>query len=123
MLTRLFLLSPPPGVHDPDFDRWYVGVHAQEARLLPNICRYVSYRGEAVPADVPGLESNWYRLTEVSTADLGPAAPPQWTPPPYPQRTSCSTDWWEERTILIADKPEYDLLREVPDFGRREQAE
>lgn len=114
MLTRLFLLSPPEGVSPEDFDAWYVGVHAQEARLLPNICRYVSYRAEPAPPAAASLTGGWLRLTEVSTAPLAPASPPAWTPPPYPERTNGSTDWWEEQTILVGDKPDYDLLREVP---------
>ncbi len=114
MQTRLFLLSPPPGVSRENFDSWYIGVHAQEARLLPNVCYYVSYRAEAVPSSVTTLAGDWYRLTEVGTAPFVPAPTPTWTPPPYPERTSGSTNWWEERTILIGDKPEYDLLRETP---------
>jgi hypothetical protein len=125
MLTRLFLLRPPDGVSPEEFDRWYVGVHAQEAKIIESICRYVSWRSEPIPgdADNPALErfKKWHRLTEIGTRGVGGGrgaggSAPRYTPPPYEARADSFLGWWDEDTIVISDKPQYDLLREVPRF-------
>lgn len=123
MLTRLFLLRPPEGVTPEEFDRWYLGVHAQEARRIDSICRYVSWKGERLPPKMadPRFErfSKWYRLTEVGTRGAGAAggttARRSYTPPPYEPRADSWLGWWDEETIVIGDKPQYDLLREAPE--------
>ncbi len=125
MQTRLFLLTPPPGVSIEDFDRWYLGVHAREAAARPNVARYVSYLGEKLPPELRDQRFDrmhrWHRLTEWSAipgAGLAGSNFPPYSPPDYPQRLeaplSGAPDWWLEATVLIGDKPEYDLLREIP---------
>ncbi len=121
MLTRLFLLNPPSGVSPEEFDRWYIGVHAQEAKVIESICKYVSWTGEKIPANLLDQRfarlNRWHRLTEIgmrNTSGRGGGPGPAWTPPPYPQRVPTFPEWWEEETIVIPDKSEYDLLREIP---------
>jgi hypothetical protein len=125
MLTRLFLLKPPEGVSPAEFDQWYLHVHANEARMIESIARYVSWRAERIPPELtaPAFDrfNNWYRLTEVGTRGVGGAvgggATPRYTPPPYEARADSWLGWWHEETIVVPDQPQYDLLREVPEVS------
>lgn len=57
----LFMLGYPEGVDAIKADEWYLKVHTQEAKKLPGLLRYVSYR--AVPNSP--LSSRFTRMSEM----------------------------------------------------------
>ena len=111
----LFMLRFPEAIAKQAGEEWYLGTHTQEAKHMHGLRRYLSWRAEARPAAITlRMGSRWDRLTELAFA--GPDAwqdgaitrMPRWTPPPYGEPGFLS------ETVFIREKPQYDLLREVP---------
>jgi hypothetical protein len=81
----IMLLGYPDGVNADEADKWYLSVRAQEAKKLPGLLRYISYKGVK---DSP-LVSRYVRVTEMwfkdyssySKAVNGPK--PQYTKAPW----------------------------------------
>jgi hypothetical protein len=129
----IFFLRYPDGVDVEEGERWYVSTHAREAREQQGLCRYVSWKGLAAPQAVPGrsLEelNKWVRVTEVcyvdwdAWRDAAARNPLTYTPAPWADpakvQKGASASYVGE-IIFIGDKPEYDLLREVPDVTEGE---
>jgi uncharacterized protein (TIGR02118 family) len=57
----IMLLGYPEGVNVEEADKWYVSVHAQEAKNMPGLVRYISYKAVK---DSP-LASRYIRVTEM----------------------------------------------------------
>jgi hypothetical protein len=127
MIRWVFLLRYPEGVSIDEGERWYLGTHTQEAKLQKGLCRYVTWKLEPAPVATPGrsLETlnRWVRLTEVCFTDWeawrqsnvenpGKYTPAPWADPAKVQRGTAAS--FISETIFIGDRPEYDLLREIP---------
>ncbi len=127
MIRMVFFLRYPDGVPVEEGERWYLGTHTQEAKLQAGLCRYVSWRAQAAPTGVPGrpLEelNKWVRLTEVCFTDWNAwreativnarhYTPAPWADPAKVQRGASAS--YVGEIIFLGDRPEYDLLREIP---------
>src|SRR5205807_5814808 len=67
LLRWLFLLRYPEGVPTADGEAWYLGTHTQEAKHIPGLRRYVSWRAAPRPPDVGDQRpSRWDRVTELA---------------------------------------------------------
>ena len=51
----------PEGVSLEDGEKWYLSVHTQEARQMPGLLRYISYKAVK---DSP-IKTPWARMTEL----------------------------------------------------------
>lgn len=106
-------LKYPEGASVEEAEKWYLQVHTQEAKKLPGLVRYVSYK--AIPNSP--APSPWLRITELwykdyeawQKATLG--SPIQYTPPPYPVQ---NRRWFDTVSIFVGDEPELDFLRDRP---------
>ena len=120
LVRWLFILRYGNNTTKEAGEDWYLGTHTQEAKQMHGLRRYVSWRAQAAPASLIALAPpKWDRLTELAFADFDAWADgavtqmPQWTPPPYGQPGFLS------ETVFIRERPEYDLLAEIPTVDRR----
>ena len=115
MLRYVCLLGYPDGVPVEEGERWYLGTHTQEAKHIPGLRRYVSWRAAPRPPDVGDQRpSRWDRVTELAFdgwdgwRDGAVARSPRYTPAPYGPRG------FHSETVFIRGEPEYDLLAQTP---------
>lgn len=118
MVRWIFLLRYPDGVPLEEGERWYLGTHTQEAKRMHGLCLYRTWQAEEAPVAPPWTTvqrlNKWVRLTELgfhsweAWREGAVERMPLWTPAPY------GPVGIEVETIFIGDKPQYDLLREVP---------
>ncbi len=122
MIRWIYVFRYPDGVPVEEGERWYLGTHTQEAKHMTGLVRYVTWRLDEAPSWVAEEQrlsrlNKWHRMTELAFSDWEAFRegailhPPKWTPPPYGEPGFIS------ETIFIGDRPEYDLLREVPDVA------
>lgn len=108
-------LKYPKGVDPEAADKWYREVHMQQAKNLPGLVRYVSYKAlEHSPAP-----SEWKRITELWYKDYdawrnATFNPPfKYMPPAWAQPNQA---WFDTVSIFVTNEPDVDFLS-----GRRKQ--
>jgi hypothetical protein len=140
MIRMLWLLRYPEGVSVEEGNEWYLGTHAQEVKQSGAFCRYLTWKPLEIPPGydalgpdgrpqsfVDGQRPIWHRVTEMGFRDFDawkarydnrPVGPPGYSRPPgdvTPGGTPWGTDRYER--VVIADKPDWDLLAEEPQRG------
>ena len=115
LVRWLFLLRYSETITKEQGETWYLGTHTQEAKHMLGLRRYVSWKAQRPPPEVPARGAGrWDRLTELAFADMEAWAEgavtkmPRWTPPPY------GNPGFLSETVFIREAPEYDLLKEFP---------
>ena len=121
MLRWVFLLRYPDGIPWEDGERWYLGTHTREARKLPGLRLYRSWRAEkaAVAPAWSTVErmNRWDRVTELGFDDWESwhratvREAPGYTPAPY------GSKGFESETIFIGEEPDDDFLGNSPPHG------
>jgi len=106
------LIKYPRGVSVEDGEKWYLGVHAQEAKQQPGLLRYVSHR----VLENPPIRTPWHRLEELWYENLIAwraaviDSPPKYTPPPW----KSEPPFVDSVSNFIKYKPDIDFLRDNP---------
>ena len=103
------------GVSREDGEAWYLNEHVARARELPGLVGYVSWPQVPVGLDLPTPHDQFVRRRELHFKDL-PAALAAvhgnldlWAP-----SRPGAPGFREFECMFMAEKPEYDLLRDVP---------
>jgi hypothetical protein len=113
--VHFFHYAKPMSVNDGE--AWYMRKHVPRVRELPGVRRYISWRTEeGVPlGSDPDSLMRYVRRTDLyfDTLDEGRNAilgqPDIWTPAPEGE-----AGFGEFECMFIEDKPQFDLLRDVP---------
>jgi len=108
MVKWIWLTGYPEGIPFEEGEKWVLGVHAQEVKRIPGVRKYLSWK----VLDVPERPSKFARVMEVWYDDLE-----SWRHAPRSQYIT-SKEPWEipllTEPVCVDEKPEYDLLREIP---------
>lgn len=108
-LRWVVLMRYPDGVSIEEGEKWYLEVHAEEAKKLPGLLRYASYRAVE---DSP-IRSPWVRVTELWFKDYDAwrkavlETNMDYTPPPWARDGG---RWTEAVTTFIPYEPDVDFL-------------
>jgi hypothetical protein len=109
----IFTMRYPDGVSLEEGEKWYLGVHTQEAKRMPGLLRYVSYKAVK---DSP-IQSPWVRVTELWFKDYEAfhkaafESGIKYTPPPWAKENQ---RWLEVVSTFVGYDPEVDFLRDRP---------
>ena len=114
MLRWVFLLRYPDGVSQEDGERWYLGIHTQEAKRLLGLRRYRTWRAKKAVVAPPWTTverlNRWDRVTELgfdswqAWHDAAVTHVPEYIRAPYGPRG------FESEVIFIDDAPDHDFL-------------
>jgi hypothetical protein len=107
------------GVSIEDGEKWYLGKHVPQAKKLPGVVRYISWRGIAVDPKVnpalPTPANQFVRRSELWFENLQTcrqaliANPELWTP-----SKEGVPGFREFECMLLDEEPQYNLLRHTP---------
>jgi hypothetical protein len=133
MIRMIWFMRYPDTVSVEEGDRWYLETHTQEVKQSQAFARYLTWKPLVIPTGMDmlgedgkpvGVEGDpqppWHRVTEMGFRDFDTwkaryeGRTSGYTPPPW-EGPRWTTDRFER--VVIADKPEYDLLAEVPRLG------
>ena len=112
-LRWVFLMRYPDGVALEDGEKWYLNVHTQEAKQMPGLLRYISYKAIK---DSP-IKTPWVRMTELWFKDYDAFRKAtfesgiKYTAPAWAKENQ---RWLEVVSSFIGYEPEVDFLREKP---------
>lgn len=120
MVRFVHLFNYAQGVSKEDGEDWYLSKHVPEARKLPGVVSYRSWRGVDVgipypSAGAPTPHDQFVRRSELCFEDLSTALRALkgnhslWSP------AAASTPGFKEfECMLLDEEPEFDLLRDAP---------
>ena len=106
------IIKYPEGVSVKDGEKWYLDVHAQEAKEQPGLLRYVSHR----VLENPPIETPWQRLEELWYENFDAwreaviDSPPDYTPPSWRKEPP----FLDSVSNFLKYKPDIDFLRDNP---------
>lgn len=122
MIRWIYLIKYPEGVPVEEGERWYLGIHTQEAKRMADhgLVSYKTWKGVPAPLGTksrsPEFLNQWVRVTELCFEDWDAYkaavidAPIEYTGAPYGDKA------FEYTTIFLGAEPEYDLLAQVPEL-------
>ena len=110
MIRWVWLTGYPEGVPAEEAEKWLLQVHAREVRSVPGVRKYLTWK----VLDIPGRPSKFARVMEVWYDDLE-----SWQRAPRSQYIKSKEPWGIPliaEPVCIDEKPEYDLLKEIPEL-------
>jgi hypothetical protein len=121
MIRFVHIFNYAEGVSKEDGEKWYLGEHVPQAKKLPGVQRYLSWRAvepPPIPYPSPGAPTpfdQFVRRSELWFEDLEAGLkalksnPSLWAP-----SQKGTPGFGEFECMLLEEEPQYNLLRDAP---------